>query len=288
MARSAHSAATLWHASSWRTSAQFLPTAKPVDPSAVSADRTARECAGDLDPASLLPRDGSNLFGDFREVLILPHHERHGVFATMGQCHHVERDPNVDSLLFSRQRRVQRAPDAPAARCFCKVGGQFSGTSGSGPAQTHPHWGARDGDMETAPPPSSSASNPPARAMIRPQRLPAASSRSPCLLAMPHGVAISRWMRPSSYFTRRSLYGSSAWTTSSATPSSSSSRGISGEDGRRCRYNRSGAPPGSCQDDRHAPESAPNRRWTNTGRGTAASQASLAPSLPQPRSLECL
>ena len=77
-----------------------------VDPSPVPAVGTLRKGAGDLDPPSLFPCDGSNLFGDLREILILAHDQCHVVFATMSKSNHIKRDPYVDPLLLPCQKRV--------------------------------------------------------------------------------------------------------------------------------------------------------------------------------------
>lgn len=80
-----------------------------VDPPAVPSCGAVGEGARELDPASLLPRDGPNLLGDLRKILILAEDECHVVFAPVGERDHIERDPHIDPLLFAGQKGVLRA-----------------------------------------------------------------------------------------------------------------------------------------------------------------------------------
>ena len=63
----------------------------------------------DLDPLSLFPRDGPDLLGGFREILILAEDQRHFLFAAVDKRDHIERDSHVDPFLFGSQKGVLRA-----------------------------------------------------------------------------------------------------------------------------------------------------------------------------------
>ena len=80
-----------------------------VDPPAVPGWGAAGEGTRDLDPPPLFLRDGPDLLGGLREILILAEDQRHFVFAAVGERDHIERDSHVDPLLFAGQKGVLRA-----------------------------------------------------------------------------------------------------------------------------------------------------------------------------------
>lgn len=89
-----------------------------VNAATVPRRRAEGERAGDLDPSVLLPRDGADLFCDFREVLVLAEDDRYVVLFSVRHADHVEGQPDVDPLLFARQKRMGgaiRQPDGLVA-----------------------------------------------------------------------------------------------------------------------------------------------------------------------------
>jgi len=77
-----------------------------IDAPPVSTGRTDRKRGSDLDPAVLLQRDQANLIRDFREVLILAEDQRYVVLLAVRQVERVQRQPDIDPLLFGDEKRL--------------------------------------------------------------------------------------------------------------------------------------------------------------------------------------
>ncbi len=159
------------------------------------------------------------------------------------------RDAEAAGLVAERHRRdgiftPGRAGDAASRPC----GAEAPGGPVPSPAPVgEPATAAGPG---TAPPPARRRPAPPATALT-------------VLLAMPSDVAISRWLRPSSYFRRR-CYRIFRMDNFLCDTLFLLVSGDLGEDGRMRRYNRfSSAPTRSLQGDRHALESVIGMKWNH-------------------------
>lgn len=80
-----------------------------IDAPPVAARGADRKGRGHLDPTSLFLRDQAKLFGDFGQVLILAKDQRHVVLVAIGQVDRVQRNADINPLLFGHQKRMSRA-----------------------------------------------------------------------------------------------------------------------------------------------------------------------------------